>query len=97
MTEGIEEMKLRADLGYEGDPGYKHLFVDGSCYKNEIGQSCMWYSVILGDPVTDRFKVLRCKGMRHGHMSAQCAELMALIEACEIGKGLEINVNTDMW
>lgn len=39
MTEGIEEMKLRADLGYEGDPGYK--FVDGSCYKNEIGQSCM--------------------------------------------------------
>lgn len=53
--------------------------------------------MILGDPVTDRFKVLRCKRMRHGHMSAQCAELMALIEACEIGKGLEINVNTDMW
>lgn len=47
--------------------------------------------------MTDRFKVLRCKRMRHGHMSAQCAELMALIEACEIGKGLEINVNTDMW
>ncbi|XP_040203611.1 uncharacterized protein LOC120935625 [Rana temporaria] len=64
------------------------VFVDGSRFYTEEGHPVTGYSVVTKDEIL-------FQGKLPGHHSAQVAELMALMQACIVGKDKRLNVYTD--
>lgn len=83
-----EETKPRADIHSTPQPGFSDIFVDGSASKNSLGQNCVGYAVTTTD------RVIEAKPLTSSH-SAQSAELKAVIRACELHAGQDINIYTD--
>lgn len=64
------------------------MFVDRSCKKNPNGTYASGYAVVTQD------KVLKSSALP-SHFSAQAVEIIALTEACKLGKGKIVNIYTD--
>lgn len=83
-----EETKPRADIHSTPQLTFTNIFVDGSASKNSLGRNCVGYAVTTAD------KVLEAKPLTSSH-SAQSAELIAVIRACQLHEGQKINIYTD--
>uniref|UniRef100_A0A669CE02 Gypsy retrotransposon integrase-like protein 1 n=1 Tax=Oreochromis niloticus TaxID=8128 RepID=A0A669CE02_ORENI len=83
-----EETKPRADIYSTPQAGFVNIFVDGSAFKNNFGRNCVGYAVTTADTV------LEAKALTSSH-SAQSAELTAVIRACQLHEGQDINIHTD--
>ena len=64
------------------------MFVDGSATKNVNGTNKVGYAVVTLQ------KVLKSETLP-SHFSAQAAELIALTQACRLGKDKRVNIWTD--
>uniref|UniRef100_A0A669AYP5 Gypsy retrotransposon integrase-like protein 1 n=1 Tax=Oreochromis niloticus TaxID=8128 RepID=A0A669AYP5_ORENI len=83
-----EETKPRADIYSTPQEGFIDIFVDGSASKNALGRNCVGYAV------TTTNTIVEARALPHTY-SAQSAELTAVIRACEIHEGQDINIHTD--
>ncbi|XP_036001825.1 uncharacterized protein LOC110368189 [Fundulus heteroclitus] len=85
-----EQLQLpRPDLTDVPLPTGEVLFVDGSCFKDDSGKTKTGYAVVsLPHNVTEAKQI-------QSHHSAQAAELIALIRACELMKGCDVTIYTD--
>ena len=85
-------MRARQDLFNEPFTADLTLFVDGSCYRDAVGNHA-GYSVVQLKDVTP-FGIIQSVKVDQP-CSAQLAEIEALTAACQLAKGKSLNVYTD--
>lgn len=83
-----EETKPRADIYSTPQPSFLDIFVDGSASKDNTGRNCVGYAVTTIDTVIEAQPLT-------SSYSAQSAELIAVIRACELHKDKDVNIHTD--
>ena len=64
------------------------MYVDGSCKKNPDGTTATGYAVVTQDTILKSAPL-------PSHLSAQAAEIIALTEACKLGKDKKVTIYTD--
>ena len=86
-------MRAREDLHNQAIPADLTLFVDGSCFRDGIGNHAGYGVVQLNDQ-NGTFTTLQSLQINQP-CSAQLAEIKALTAACQLAAGRRLNVYTD--
>ncbi|XP_056138387.1 uncharacterized protein LOC130114543 [Lampris incognitus] len=87
-----QEEKVRPDLEAQAIPGTETLYTDGCCYRNEETGFHAGYAVVR--QTEEGFETVIAKRME-GQLSAQRAEIKALIAALEWSRGKEVTIYSD--